>query len=52
MKPINVKNRHPIMIRMKPAKKKQLPLIFDSLMKNPTAFFSPTNDTTPIKKDI
>ena len=51
-KPTNVNIHHPIMIIKKPAKKKIEPCIFDDLVKNPTAFLSPTRATTPIKKEI
>ncbi len=52
MKPNNVNMYQPVMIQRRPRKKNRLPLILDSLIKNPRAFLAPTRATTPIKNDI
>ena len=51
-KPKSVNMYHPVMMQSRPRKKKRLPLILDSLRKNPRAFLAPTSATTPIRKDI
>lgn len=50
--PVKVNKYQPRMINKKPLKKRALPFIFDSRVKKPRAFFTPTKATTPMIKEI
>ena len=52
MKPNKVNIYHPIIIMIKPKKKKRLPTSFDLFAKKATVFLRPIRATIPIKKDI